>query len=393
MKSLSELMKERHWEQDWPVGIQAAQAMPTDWAGAQGLPEQSAAVAQLLAGHTAHPTVVTLRRTLADIDAWNEWAQHHLTYPPTARAMGTALVQGLSEETGRIINDLTRQVVGLYPALSWAAFEVVADTLGALPEKLRAEWWPKPAVEPKPAPSTPEPAEASVAAPAPNATRSAAGRNHAARWIRDQLLPIARSKKSAPLLLQEMDEAIKHHFNATARPDWAEDVLLPSLMALTGDELADLMPHWPPAARYPLAKPIDTMSKPKFWAQLRDAEPAAQKILVTTALKQVIQSDDWSTEDRLRMLRQMLGFVRTNRDGFEQRVELWKSWGGNLHEKGVLARDRAEEAETSAFGTSAAAKSGLDWIAEQPHEMWKAWVADQAAAERRPAQRRGMRTP
>jgi hypothetical protein len=425
MKTLNELMTERLWEQDWPVietGI--ALSMPTGWPGLSHSEDQ-AEVKNLLAKERAHPTVLGLRTALEDIDKWNDWANQYLTYPATVIGMGKALAEGLKPGTGRNINDLTHRVIGLYPQMSWAVFNAVPNLVKELPAEWREKGWPTPVVKPAsvaagvvPAPAEvvlPENAPAPMSAPAYSgatpvhppasasraaekteaspAQRTEAAQKRAARWIREQLLPIARRTDAAPLIIQDMDEAIKLHLNATLRPDWAEEILLPSLMALNGDELGELMIHWPPSARYALTNPLETVAKPRFWAQLREADDGARQKLVSDVLPRVIRSEDWSSEDRLRMLRQMLGFVKSDRANFEQRIELWEKWGGNLHEKGVLAKDRAAQSEEdSAFGTSPAAKSGMDWIAEQPHEMWKAWLADRQAAEKQaPSTRRALR--
>lgn len=403
MKSLAELMKDRPWEQDWPIEIQASKASPEQWLNGVGQVPDSAelpAIAALLNGKPGHPTVKALREAIEDLDRWNEWASQFLTFPPTAQGMGKALVMGLTAAAGRDINERTQRVMHLYPDLSWSALEAVPDQVPQLDAALRQKWWPTPSPVARPsAPSPADPVPARPAAapprasnPAPTSTAGAAvpspatasaprprtERPHGteARWLRDQVLPLVRKDGNSTLIAQEVDAAIKRHFHSTMRPNWAEEILIPSLMALKANEMAELMPHWPSGARYEISNPIEFIQQPRFWAQMRDAEPDAQSRLVSDVLPRVIRSEDWTTEDRLRMLRLMLSFVRANRSSFEQRIELWENWGGKLEEKGVLESDRAADSEMDSFGTSQAPKSGLDWIRESELPMWKDWVQD-----------------
>lgn len=404
MKSLAELMKDRSWEQDWPIEIQASKAAPGQWLNGVGQVPESAelpAITALLNGRSAHPTVKALREAIEDLEQWNGWAAQFLTFPPTAQGMGKALVMGLTAAAGRDINERTQRVMHLYPDLSWSALEAVPDQVPQLDAALREKWWPTPTPVARPsAPPAPSSASgptrpgavtqpvvataptAGSGAPSPAAPRPRAERPHGteARWLRDQVLPLVRKDGNSTLIAQEVDAAIKRHFHSTMRANWAEEILIPSLMALKANEMAEIMPHWPSGARYEISNPIEFIQQPRFWAQMRDAEPDAQSRLVSDVLPRVIRSEDWTTEDRLRMLRLMLSFVRTNRSSFEQRIELWENWGGKLEEKGVLESDRAADSEMDSFGISQAPKSGLDWIRESELPMWKEWVRDHEQA-------------
>lgn len=403
--TLKALMSERPWEQDWPVQDSQARAavhLPEKWrAGLDALFIGSDhlrsvdPVAHLLRGTPeAAPTVRQLRQVLDGFDKWNAWAEDHLTFPPSLAAFGAALAAGLSDKN-TVLREQTQTVVCCYPELSWAALSASPALLEKVPASMLEHWRPAPVpvapVVPAQAPAVPVTAAPSTAAPVtkpPAASRPApreeAGHrarsyDHEARWVREKLLPVVRESQGNPsaLVSQSLDEALRGHYNATRPTPWVEEVLLPALMGLKAGELKELMAYWPNSARYEVKNPVELVNQPLFWAQLRDAEPDSQRMLVHNVLPLVIQSDNWTTEDRLRMLRIMMAYAKNKQELFDQRLDLWQQWGGNLHEKGVLNKDRQAAQNEDEFGASSAAKSALDWMREQNVPLWNQWLARQ----------------
>jgi hypothetical protein len=421
--TLKTLMTERQWEQDWPAHDPAThQAVPADWntvvLGSQSLPSGLDQVAKLLKrDRGAHPTIRQLREVIAALTEWNQWAEDILTFPATLSAFGAALAAGLDQERSTKIKEQSRAVAVCYPELSWAALNTDPALRTRLSSDLVQALWPTPPAQPEvpqppalgaavpvPAPSTatrttPSPG-ASVRAPtsAPPAGPRTSAREDAAhaprtydteaRWPREKLLPIVHGAGQNPtaLVSQSLDEALRHHYNATTKNNpavahtWTEDVLLPALMSLKAPELKDLMAYWPNSFQCEVKNPLDLVKKGLFWAQLRDAEPDAQRLLVQNVLPVVVKTDNWTIEDRLRMLRVMLSYTKNKAELFEQRLDLWQRWGGNLNEPGVLAKDRQAASEEDAFDSSSAAKSALDWIREQNVPVWNQWLAQRDAA-------------
>lgn len=385
MTPLSELLAARSWERDWPVGNRSPNALPESW----GVPSCDAPdLGPIFAGGPAAPvSIQVLRQALAHLDVWNNWAASDLTFPPTTRGLAQALVKGLGSDAPLDIQEITPRLLQWYPLMAWAALDANRDLADRLPTKLREAWWPAPAAAPESASATgSNRSERSGRSRRERPTREEPRFN----WLRDTVVPLAQRDGLAPLIAQEVGEAIKRHHNHTACANWGERVLLPALMTLNESDLGHVMRHWPSDLRFAVDDPVDMVKQGRFWALLRDAEPAAQARLVNDALPRVLVTDEWSAEDRLRMLRHMLGFAKNNRAAFEQRLALWQNWGGDLDERGVLSKDRAADPGNE-FEVSSATKSGLDWIREQDVPIWNQWLADRFPTE--PAPRRPSPRP
>jgi hypothetical protein len=192
--------------------------------------------------------------------------------------------------------------------------------------------------------------------------------------------------------MQALDQALKRLQASTAQSHWFEEVLLPGLLALPPADLLELQDVWPPHARYVLADPVGLMKNSKFWAGLRDAGPVAQKMLSEDWLPRLVASDEWSPTDRIRMLRFMVAYVKTDRPLFEQRLGLWQAWGGQLNESAQLPHEHTAPDEGSAFSAPAVqSKSALQWLDEQGVPMWSEWAAQQRSASPPVSPRRSPR--
>lgn len=143
---------------------------------------------------------------------------------------------------------------------------------------------------------------------------------------------------------------------------WFEDVLLPGLCGLNKSQLQQLHAIWPDHFRPTFNHPVLSMRNPNFWRSLNCMKYADRQYLVQQVLPDVVDTSLWSFRDRFEMFQSMVdkapqGWM------FEERLNMWLRWGGDIHEEGVVS----DEGDLLSPAPMLSVRS---WVESQDQPAW-----------------------
>lgn len=362
---IRERLEARAWAADWPD-------LPPD------LPQDLPPVLEPVGWWEVWPSVreealalrqvgpqVSLLRAHAFLERLENWAQRAasvLTWPPTALSFGSAIRASLDARDPDVL-----AVAALYPRACAHALALLPEDRLALPasQALVAQfrhWSQPPSVsEDRRPPSPPRrPVDRDRGSEPPELQH----------WMGETLAHIHRNSHSAGLR-EWMDERIKHlHYTERShqRAQWFLEQFLPALAALEESQMAALLEAWPSHQRLTIPDPVSLLDQKRFWAIVRDAP--ARSLLMSKALPQLIDSQDWTFEQRYAFLDPMFRMVSKSADLFEERLHLWRGLGGVLDERAVVPNKPVDSDELFAHPPSVQSVSARAWFLDQQHPAW-----------------------
>lgn len=312
--------------------------------GLPHLPEFSEpkAIIAAMDPYEVNATPVPLARAkhaAAVLDAWFEQASTTLTWPPTVKGFVEA-AKPLFAPTATADEKF---VLGLLDA-----FRPDLIAAARLEVDLRLTWMAEAA---KPRPTTIQPHH--------DGGKMSPMASEICSWLAS-----LRSRPDAPLsvLQEELDGKIKHSIMTTkgagirSRNYWFEDMLWPALCELAVEDLTDLKKYWPTHQEFSFNDPVKAMESRAFWQGQRYMQAPARRFLFEELLPAIVDGKSWDPAQRLGMLEPLLSRVKEHPGLVRDRLELWKSWGGDLDMPVNLP---AEEGALSAPRTTA-----REWLAQ-----------------------------
>jgi hypothetical protein len=154
---------------------------------------------------------------------------------------------------------------------------------------------------------------------------------------------------------------------------WFEDVGFPSLCTLPPETAKSLVSLWPDSVACTFNDPIRAMDNLAFWRAIRFTQSKAMRIfIVDEALPRLIRSD-WDAAMRLAMLDPMTAAAREPNRGwlFEERLRLWKAFGGRLDAPVALEPDPGASFLSGGPRSTTARK----WLESQKNSNWMSVIA------------------
>lgn len=173
---------------------------------------------------------------------------------------------------------------------------------------------------------------------------------------------------------------------AAALNYWFEDVGFPALCLLPPETAKALVDLWPDPVACTFNDPIRSMDNLTFWRAIRfTASKSMRVFIVDEALPRLVRSD-WDAATRLAMLDPMTAAARDPTRGwlFEERLRLWKAFGGRLDAPVALEPDPG----ASLLAGGSRSTTARLWLESQARPNWNAVLAREpldSRADERPA--------
>lgn len=409
MPSLLEQLAAAEWMADWPHLVVPAQHQRPP---APGLPTLLAARGKVDDSHAI--PVEQVRLAIAQLHEWNRAAESWLTVPPTLLGFGRAMdrlganpspsmagaialieaawpdlvahakaatmldqAQSSAAKVAHARADRTAHAGKAAPARagSGESAHPVTPASAASPGRGSAT------AEPAAGRSTAEAAKPARPAPAPRQPAPAAAATAAT------LVAAAMEDPDAPLAVraERFGTFLKEKVIARTGKTWFEDILVPALAAVPDKEqLRELARVWPRDMAFSPPDPVAWVKGPSLWGPLRAAAPEVRDALMEGWLPWLVDSSGWTPSQRFAAFKCMVGWVKTDAALLDQRVALWKAWGGRPEERcGEWGREE-EDAFAVIAGDDRKEPSAIEWMAAQDVPLWKAWAA-RATAPQAPA--------
>jgi hypothetical protein len=109
-------------------------------------------------------------------------------------------------------------------------------------------------------------------------------------------------------------------------------VSFPAILSLNTEQIIDFANHWPSPHKIILTNPVNWLKSPSFWNTLNEAhkDKKEKDTAIYYFLEKVVSHEYWSNELKEDILLVLLNYTEKNENLFKSRLELWKSWGGDL---------------------------------------------------------------
>ena len=332
---------------------------------------------------------------LRKMEEWTLRHSAHMSIPPTMEGWSRAVWATLSEPNGK--EDMAWLWAGYASSVQQALRAppvqpawVTAFLEGVRPAVHEEQALPAPAAvvgpEDRRANDTarkipPRPA----ARPAPPPTPEVATL-HA--WLVEVLGELGRSNEPHGILVEKLDQRIKEQVAEKAQPGprrmsgWMEFMLLPAISLLDAQKMEALADLWPPHQATSFIDPQKTLSGKRFWGIVDGvANSSARQTLFSRLLPALIDSSQWSSGLRHGIAISMLEWTSSRPEAFEERLGLWRAWGGKMEDAPAKAAPAA-----GVFGQSQQVPETVgQWIASKNNKSWDAVVEKLPASPRRSA--------
>lgn len=403
--NIAKTVADRSWRSLWPADIAEApeNAILPDvpW---KGQISRNRRIFQAMLGvGGSHCGVAEVQDLVRKMEDWSQRHAGYFSWPSTVDGWNRAVWATMSEPQGK--EDLAWLWAGYGPSLQVALSEKpsphswAVSLLRALPDEATASVAPAAPAQAAPAaPVEPSRPEAAPSAPAqPRRTPAARKERELSpdvletrQWLVSQLSAISSSKEPEGILQERFDQAIKERVVIEGRPGprmqagWIEYRLLPAVAGLDAQSINLLVDFWPHSHSRPLIDAMKTLSAPRFWMLIEDApNQSARAAYVEKFLPTVIDASEWSSSLRYQLGATMLEWTAKRPEAFEERLGLWRAWGGRLDDAEAVPASEGS-VFTKAFQP---AETMEQWIAAKANPLWDKVVA---AAAPQNKSRRGL---
>lgn len=385
-------MKDRSWRAGWPEDIQETvekDSLPdVPW---KGQIARYRRIFQAMAGvDGANSSIPEIEDLVRKMEKWSERHSVYFSWPPTMSGWSRAVWATLSEPHGK--DDMAWLMAGYGPSLrlalserpspsSWAISFQAAIAPSIVKEQIK-EISPAPSAEKvvsEPIKDKKLRTDDTTAKPTPTKTayEEPAEVLETRRWLIGVLAKIQEqraAKKSDGTLVEMFDGEIKariekrEHVGQKREAGWIEYELIPALANLSPGQLELFHDLWPSTHSKSFIDPQKTLSGRRFWAVLDGAPKASRPIFLNKILPQIIDSSEWPSTTRYLLAKEMLSWTKARPEAFEERLALWRSWGGRFDDAAAPV-----VSESNRFNQQASAPETVDaWIRGNGVEAWNA---------------------
>lgn len=383
--SLRARLASRVWDEIWPdadtpVAVTDQPTVDTRlgsqaWRCARVL-FSTTSVAPNIASDGPSVSLAEAHEFLDHLDAWIQQHRRQLTWPPTAQAL-IHVLRSDPESYGAVI--VKTMLASAWPdvinGLADAVYNRTDAGLGRPTNKLSDN------LEEPPANDTAKTSRSSERR-AQKARRQAFYQDITAdpdvTALRNRLEKTAHALPADRGLAMEVVDAEIKAAMKSRRPfrNRAEGTesrfvswLLPALASMQSDLLAQLLTTWPPQHRVS-ADPERLFNNFRFWTIMNGSE---NKKLLMKQLPTLIDSDDWTFQQRHHLLPLLFKYSGKRQELFDASLDLWTRLGGRLDQTVTLcapssSATNAHVDEDNLFDTPAATKttvSARSWLSEQ----------------------------
>jgi hypothetical protein len=142
--------------------------------------------------------------------------------------------------------------------------------------------------------------------------------------------------------------------------------MFPALCEMSLPDLKSLVEYWPPHNKCSFNDPARAMESRAFWQGQRRMDGDARYYLMGTLLPTLVDTSDWTSQQRLEMLEPMLLRIKEHPGLVRQRLALWTAWGGDLAETVNLPAAEGDLTAPTTTGNAWLAEQGIDLNATSP---------------------------
>lgn len=394
--SLTERFSKRQWSKDW---ISTFETAPYFGAGHSLLPSRFpeelrgryksiCQVVEAIADHELDSpkggTTVSQLEVHELLDSLEQWSAHpivqsQLTWCPSFVGQANALLASAQDINTQ---ELAMTVVLAFPEYCQNVFRMAirndpefAKTCNGIDDIFKAktpvenlvpqapvlvEKQPveEPVVEPDVPTKAPTPEPVLNSSPKPDVSPE----DEAAKELIKTLLTL---KSSSPNFQDSFVSGFRFAAKTAKMSEWDyfENHFLKALAQSKVQDCIQLTKVWPPLFKLQSRDPVEWVDRAKLWVNLRDGDPTSSTFLLKDGLKNMVDSNVWNNNIKLKMLSKMLPFTARNKTAFTNRLSFWKSLGGDLD-----AHCINDVNDSSLLG----AKSAREWILNSNNNLWKA---------------------